>query len=61
MENDPSSQDCEAPEFLMGISLLQKAKGTAGLFTRLGQGWLTGDVPLQQDLKAESRGAHAHT
>lgn len=47
VEYHPSAQDCEAPEFLMGISLLGKPKGTAGLFTRLNQGWATGVGPLE--------------
>lgn len=47
MEYDPNSQDCEAPEFLMGVSLLGKPKGAAGLFTRLGQGWAAGVRPFE--------------
>lgn len=61
MENDPSSRDCEAADFLMGISLLGEAKGRAGLFTRLIQGRIPGDVPWRQDLKAESKRAHVDT
>lgn len=45
-DSDPSSQDCEAPEFLVGISLLGKPKGTAGLFTRPSQGWATAVRPF---------------
>lgn len=48
MEYDRSSQDCEAPEFLRGLSLLGKPKGTAGLFTKLSQGWVTGVRPLEE-------------